>query len=87
MAIVDVYDALTTDRCYRSAMPLAEALAIMTEGRGGQFDPDLLDLFLSHLGRFRDLQIPEQSGDERAAQASAAAPPQTEPQEELLPVG
>ena len=55
VSIVDVFDALTSDRCYRPAMQLAEALAIMIDGRGTQFDPELLDLFFKHLDRFRDL--------------------------------
>jgi putative two-component system response regulator len=45
-AIADVFDALTSDRVYRRAFPLPEALAIMREGRGTHFDADLLDLFL-----------------------------------------
>jgi HD-GYP domain-containing protein (c-di-GMP phosphodiesterase class II) len=56
VSIVDVFDALTSDRCYRPAMPLGKVLAIMEEGRGTQFDPRLLDLFLAHLGRFVELK-------------------------------
>jgi putative two-component system response regulator len=44
--IADVFDALTTNRVYRRAYNLGEALEIMKQGRGGQFDPHLLDLFL-----------------------------------------
>ncbi|MDO9695729.1 MAG: HD domain-containing protein, partial [Candidatus Latescibacteria bacterium] len=46
VSICDVFDALTSDRVYRPAMPMSKALAIMKEGRGTQFDPRLLDLFL-----------------------------------------
>ncbi len=46
-AIADVFDALTSDRVYKRAMPLGKALDILREGRGTHFDPDLLDLFLS----------------------------------------
>jgi HD-GYP domain-containing protein (c-di-GMP phosphodiesterase class II) len=53
VAICDVFDALTNDRVYRPAMPLTTALAIMREGRGTQFDPRLLDLFLGAIDRFR----------------------------------
>jgi putative two-component system response regulator len=45
-AIADAFDALTTDRIYRAALPLPQALQIMRDGRGTHFDPDLLDLFL-----------------------------------------
>jgi putative two-component system response regulator len=45
-AIADVFDALTSDRVYRPAYRPEEAREIMLEGRGTQFDTDLLDLFL-----------------------------------------
>ena len=46
LAIVDVYDALSNDRVYRPAFPRERVVEIMLEGRGSQFDPALLDLFL-----------------------------------------
>jgi putative two-component system response regulator len=46
-AIADVFDALTTDRIYRPAFTLPDALAIMRDGRGTHLDPRLLDLFLA----------------------------------------
>ena len=48
-AIADVFDALTSDRVYRKAFPLTEALEIMRRERGRHFDPELLDLFLTDL--------------------------------------
>jgi putative two-component system response regulator len=48
-AVADVFDALTTDRVYRRAFSLDEALSIMSEGRGTHFDADLLDLFMASL--------------------------------------
>ncbi len=48
VALADVYDALTSDRPYRRAMPHQEAKAIIVEGRGTQFDPDLVDAFLAN---------------------------------------
>jgi putative two-component system response regulator len=47
--IADVFDALTTDRVYRKALDVDEALDLMVEGRGTQFDPDLFDLFLDSM--------------------------------------
>ena len=55
VSVVDVFDALTSHRCYRPAMPLEKALDIMHEGRGSQFDPELLDTFLAHIGEFVSL--------------------------------
>jgi putative two-component system response regulator len=46
VAIADVYDALTSTRPYRGALPPETAVAIMREGRGTQFDPHLFDAFL-----------------------------------------
>jgi len=48
-AICDVFDALTSHRVYKAAMPVDEALAIMKEGRGRHFDPDLLDIFFASM--------------------------------------
>jgi PAS domain S-box-containing protein len=48
VALADVYDALTSDRPYRRAMPHAEAVEVIREGRGSQFDPDITDAFLSN---------------------------------------
>ena len=43
-SVADVFDALTTDRVYRAAMPVEEALATMREQRGCQFDPLIFDV-------------------------------------------
>jgi HD-GYP domain-containing protein (c-di-GMP phosphodiesterase class II) len=51
-ALVDVFDALASDRVYRPAMPLDEVLEIVHEGRGTHFDPRLVDLFLANLDSF-----------------------------------
>lgn len=48
-AIADVFDAITSNRVYRKAMNLLEAIEIMKGGRGSHFDPYLLDLFIEHL--------------------------------------
>ena len=50
MAIAGVYDALTAERCYKKAMPIAKAYSIMKEGGvGTQFDPLLYEMFLTPL--------------------------------------
>jgi putative two-component system response regulator len=46
MAIADVYDALCSDRPYKTAFSHEDAVRIITEGRGGHFDPAVVDLFL-----------------------------------------
>ncbi|MDK9705667.1 MAG: response regulator [Desulforhopalus sp.] len=51
-AICDVFDALTTERVYKKAVPLDEALAIMSEGRGQHFDPILFEHFSRNFDKF-----------------------------------
>lgn len=46
LAVSDVYDALTTDRPYRYAMPESKARQIILDGKGQQFDPAVVDAFL-----------------------------------------
>jgi putative two-component system response regulator len=48
-AIADVFDAVTTDRIYRKAFSLPDAVRIMQEGKAKDFEPELLDLFLDNL--------------------------------------
>ena len=44
-SIVDAFDAITSDRAYRVALPIQKARQAIVEGRGTQFDPLLADLF------------------------------------------
>ena len=46
MAVADVFDAVSAKRCYRDAMPLEECYAIIANGRGTDFDPDIVDAFM-----------------------------------------
>jgi HD-GYP domain-containing protein (c-di-GMP phosphodiesterase class II)/methanogenic corrinoid protein MtbC1 len=49
VAIADVFDALTSDRVYRKAFPVDEAVQMIREQRGRHFDPVLLDAFMEVL--------------------------------------
>jgi putative two-component system response regulator len=53
-AIGDVFDALTSDRVYRRALSVEQALDIMQAARSSWFDPDLLDLFVASFERSRE---------------------------------
>ena len=46
MAVADVYDALISSRPYKPAMSHERALALICEGRGSHFDPELVEAFL-----------------------------------------
>jgi HD-GYP domain-containing protein (c-di-GMP phosphodiesterase class II) len=58
-SVVDAYDAMTTDRPYREAMPPEEALERLSSAAGRQFDPDVVDVFttLAHLLPTPEVQI------------------------------
>ncbi|MGN1250357.1 MAG: HD-GYP domain-containing protein, partial [Candidatus Spyradocola sp.] len=45
MAVADVFDAVSTKRCYRDAMSLDACYDIIRSGRGTDFDPDVVDAF------------------------------------------
>lgn len=47
VAIADTFDAITHSRRYRAGKSLEEGMAAIGEGRGTQFDPELVDLFLA----------------------------------------
>ncbi len=48
VAVVDFFDALTMDRCYRPAMPEEQVLQMLREHAGSAFDPHVVDTFLAH---------------------------------------
>jgi HD-GYP domain-containing protein (c-di-GMP phosphodiesterase class II) len=45
LCVADVYDALTSQRSYKKALTCEQALEIMRQDVGGQFDPALFALF------------------------------------------
>ncbi len=57
MAVADVYDALISKRVYKDAMDHAQALAIIAEGRGSHFDPDVYDAFVAVEAQFREISL------------------------------
>lgn len=55
IALADVFDALTHQRCYKTAWTVDDAVAFIQEQRGFHFDPELVDLMISHLDQFADI--------------------------------
>ncbi|MCM1054766.1 MAG: HD domain-containing protein [Bacteroides sp.] len=47
MAVADVYDALISKRCYKNAMPIEKACAIIREESGTHFDPKVVEAFFA----------------------------------------
>jgi putative two-component system response regulator len=55
MSVADVYDALISRRSYKEPMPVEEATEVIRNGRGSQFDPALVDVFLQQQSRFIEI--------------------------------
>ncbi|HXZ29175.1 MAG TPA: HD domain-containing phosphohydrolase [Terriglobales bacterium] len=61
-AVADCYDALISDRPYRAGMPQERVLAILEEGSGTQFDPQVVEAFLQFVAeRQRESAAPAAS--------------------------
>ena len=63
VAIVDTFDAVTTDRPYKKAWSFDRAMTLMREESGSHLDPDLVDLFVGNADKIRAIMdsIPNQS--------------------------
>lgn len=62
ITIADVFDALSSKRCYKEPMPLDKVLSIMENDSGTHFDPHLVPLLLENIDQF--LEIKEKYKDE-----------------------
>ncbi len=67
MAVADVYDALISKRVYKPPYPHSRAVAIITEGRGSHFDPDIVDAFIRYREQFRQTALQYADYDEERA--------------------
>ena len=56
IALLDVFDALSNDRCYKKAWSRDRVLHFIKEGRGRRFDPALVDIFVKNLDDFYQIQ-------------------------------
>jgi putative two-component system response regulator len=57
MALADVYDALISKRIYKQPLPPAKVVAIISEGKGTHFDPDIVEAFLQIRGEFEQIAL------------------------------
>jgi PAS domain S-box-containing protein len=55
-AVADVFDALLSDRCYRPALPVSDAVEVIRDGRGTHFDPQIVDLLINGLDKALSLR-------------------------------
>jgi response regulator RpfG family c-di-GMP phosphodiesterase len=68
MAIADVFDALTSKRVYKDAMPFEKAVSIIQEDAGTHFDPKCVEAFTASLDEFRAVMERYKDADERVLQ-------------------
>jgi cyclic di-GMP phosphodiesterase len=57
MAVADVYDALTSERCYKKAFPHEEAVRILRAESGEHFAPYVISAFLDLESEFHQIRI------------------------------
>ncbi len=55
-SIVDVFDALTSERPYKKSWPVEDAIQYIAEKAGSQFDPNLVEAFMANLGQFLEVR-------------------------------
>jgi putative two-component system response regulator len=65
-AVADVFDALTSNRVYRPGVSIDEALVVMTELRGRQFEPALFDTLVASMGEVADIRAAYPERDDEA---------------------
>ncbi|WP_157697837.1 HD-GYP domain-containing protein [Caballeronia calidae] len=56
VSLVDFFDALTSDRCYRKALPDEHVLSQIKLLAGSHLDPELVEILLNNIARFLDLR-------------------------------
>ena len=59
IAVADAYDAMTSNRSYRTSMTQQRVREEMEKGKGTQFDPDIADIMLRMIDEDRDFQMRE----------------------------
>jgi adenylate cyclase len=65
MALADVYDALTTSRCYKKQIPFAEAEKMIINDSGSHFDPLIVEAFIEQRKVFQDIALRSQEKGEQ----------------------
>jgi putative two-component system response regulator len=66
MAISDVYDALISRRVYKEPMTHEQACEQVIKGKGTQFDPLIIEAFISTSNEFREIALRHADGDDCA---------------------
>ena len=64
VAIADVFDGLVSRRVYKPPFTLREAIDIILSGRGGHFDPEVVDVFMDNIETIRKMGILQADSEE-----------------------
>src|SRR6185312_10224605 len=74
VAVADVFDALTTKRPYKEAMPVSDARSYLLDKRGYEFDPACVDAFLSRWDQVMAIAIGRSAAQLPTSKETSAAP-------------
>lgn len=84
IAIVDVYDAITSDRCYQEGRPAFEALRIIFNESEKHFDKELVEVFIKMIGIYPPGTIVEMANGEIGIVISSNPNSRLKPKVELV---
>jgi HD superfamily phosphohydrolase YqeK len=65
IAVADAFDSMTSTRSYRKARSIEEAIAELKKGAGSQFDPKIVDAFITALGSGKEKWKPQEPAQPR----------------------
>jgi HD-GYP domain-containing protein (c-di-GMP phosphodiesterase class II) len=57
VSVCDAYDAMVNDRPYRNRRPVDEAMAVLVDGAGSQWDPEVVDAFMAEMPAIQRLGV------------------------------
>lgn len=64
IAVADAYDAMTSDRAYRSRMDQQKVRSIIEEGKGTQFDPHFADIMIQMIDNDKEYNLKGSTGND-----------------------
>lgn len=60
LAVADVFDALTTERPYKKAWSVEDAIGLLEREKGQHFDPKIVDIFIQHIDDVKKIYLSQQ---------------------------
>jgi HD-GYP domain-containing protein (c-di-GMP phosphodiesterase class II) len=82
--IVDVFDALLTERPYKKPWPLEVVMEYMRKGKGDLFDPELLDLFMDNINEVIEIFWSLEDSESYESPVRSRGMPSVSPADKLL---